>query len=51
MRGRQAVRRRRLLIASGLNRDQVRSVEDILDEANRARRHRRRQLQEWKQPA
>jgi hypothetical protein len=44
MTGRRAVRRRRLLIATAGNRDQVRYVEHVLAEQDKARRERRHYL-------
>lgn len=50
MRGRQAARRRRLLIACTGNRDTVRAVEKMLEEGRRARRERERSLRRWAMP-
>jgi hypothetical protein len=47
MRGRLAVRRRRLIIACRGDRQQVRAIEAMLGEQEQARRHRKRQLKRW----
>jgi hypothetical protein len=48
MRGRLAVRRRRLLVACKGDRDQVRAIEGMLGAQEQARRHRKRQLKRWR---
>jgi hypothetical protein len=48
MKGRQAVRRRRLIIACRGDRQQVRAIEGMLVDQAKARRHRKHQLKRWR---
>jgi hypothetical protein len=48
MKGRLAVRRRRLIIACRGDRQQVRAIETMLGEQEQARRYRKKQLKRWR---